>query len=654
MIGRTLSHYTILERDISRGGMGIVYRALDLNLDREVALKVLPPELVADPERKRRFVQEAKSAAKLEHPHIGVVHEVDEAEGETFVVMELIRGEKLSEMVQQGKPPLARSLEIAAEVAEGMACAHNAGILHRDLKPANIMVTGDGHAKIIDFGLAKLIEPLAEIGSNVETAFRGARPPDNAVTDPGVIVGTVSYMSPEQARGTQIDHRSDIFSFGIVLYETITGQVPFRGPTGMDTLQAILNHPAPPLPDMGSDVSSDAGFEIHRVVEKCLSKDPNERYQSMNDLAVDLRSARRRLESGSVRRQTEPDSTTVGARRRRLVFGAAVVAAAVMLVAGLVLFLRPGPETEPIEAGRPSVAVLYFENTTGEPSLDWLRTGLTDMLVTDLSQSPQLEVLSTDRLYHILSELNREDERITSLEVVQEVADRAGVETVILGSFMKAGESIRINIRVQEARSGKILSSEKVEGVGEAALFPMVDDLTRRIKTNFETSSADAAPDMDLKDVTTASIEAYRYYAEGIRLLNRGQYEEAIPLFERALEFDPEFAMALAKLAIVHGNLFHSDESDRYAELALENVSRLTPRERYYIEGVYYDDRPENHKLSIEAYEKALEVDPRHASARHNLARRYLLDERYSEAIRHFEVARRQGTSFPGVLWPTC
>jgi tetratricopeptide (TPR) repeat protein/TolB-like protein len=378
-----------------------------------------------------------------------------------------------------------------------------------------------------------------------------------------------------------------------------------------------------------------------------LAKDPVERYQSMNDLVVDLRSVRRRLESGSLSHPAESVAPARSSPKRPWLFVAGVAAAVALLVAGLVVFLRPGPEAEPVEAARPSVAVLYFENTTGEPSLDWLRTGLTDMLVTDLSQSPQLEVLSTDRLYHILSELNREDERITSLDVVQEVADRAGVETVILGSFMKAGESIRINIRVQEARSGKILSSEKVEGVGEANLFPMVDDLTRRIKTNFEDSTADTELDLDLKDVTTSSIEAYRYYVEGLRLHNRGKAEEAIPLLEKALEFDSAFAMALAKLAIVHGNLFHRAESDQYAERALEHVSRLTPRERYYIEGLYYDRQPETHELSIEAYKKALELDPKHASARHNLARRYLLDERYQDAIPHFEELRRQGMTFP-------
>jgi serine/threonine protein kinase len=211
MIGRTLSHYRILD-EIRRGGMGIVYRALDLKLEREVAIKVLPPELVADPERKRRFIQEAKAAAKLEHPHIGVVHEIDEEDGVTFIVMELIRGEMLRDSLDRERLALGRVLELATEVAEGLARAHDQSIVHRDIKPANIMLTDDGHAKVIDFGLAKLVEPPAGEGSDIKTRARGE-------TDAGTVLGTVSYMSPEQARGQTVDHRSDVFSFGIVLYE---------------------------------------------------------------------------------------------------------------------------------------------------------------------------------------------------------------------------------------------------------------------------------------------------------------------------------------------------------------------------------------------------------------------------------------------------
>jgi len=636
MIGQTLSHYKVLE-ELSRGGMGIVYRALDLTLNRDVALKVLPPELVADAERRRRFLQEAQAAAALEHPHIAVIHEVGETEGVTFIAMELIRGEKLRDAMAKERLPLARSLELATEVAEGLGWAHDKGIVHRDLKPANIMLSESGHAKIIDFGLAKLVEPLrGDSSSDIETRLQKE-------TDPGIIMGTVSYMSPEQARGGKVDHRSDIFTFGIVLYEMVTGQTPFHGPSGLDTLHAILKAPAPRLPSLGAEVSPETASDLERLISKCLAKDPGERYQTIKDVVVDLRAARRRLESGSF-------TPAITRAPRKVWFLAGAGALGILLLAGVAaLFLRPARRREAPPSSKPSLAVLYFENNTGDSSLDWLRTALTDMLVTDLSQSPNIRVLGTDRLYQILREMNRLDERVTSFEVVQQVAERAAVDTVLLGSFVKAGDTIRISIKVQEARSGEILTSDKVEGVGESSLFPMVDDLTRRIKTRFDIpEAADVELDRDLKDVTTSSVEAYRYYAEGINLHERYKEEEAIPLFERAVALDPGFAMAHAKLSVIHSNLGHDRESERYGRRALEHVDRLSARERYYIEGHYYSLRQETIGQAIDAYRKAVELYPDHASSRNNLALRYAMLERYDEAIEHTEELRRRGMTFPG------
>jgi serine/threonine protein kinase len=281
VVVRTLSHYKILD-EISRGGMGIVYRAVDTKLNREVALKVLPEELIAEPERKRRFIQEAQAAASLEHPNIAVIYEIDEAEGMTFIVMELIRGEKLSELIKRERLSLARVLDLTVGVAEGLAQAHDKGIVHRDLKPANIMLTSEGRPKIIDFGLAKLVEPMKGGDTEAPTALRRE-------TDPGNVMGTVSYMSPEQARGAKADHRSDVFSFGIVLHELLTGTPPFQGPTGIDTLHAILRDRPPELSALGPDVTPEAGADLQRILDKCLEKEPSERYQTMKDLAVDLR-----------------------------------------------------------------------------------------------------------------------------------------------------------------------------------------------------------------------------------------------------------------------------------------------------------------------------------------------------------------------------
>jgi len=629
MIGHTLSHYKVLE-ELSRGGMGIVYRALDLTLNRDVALKVLPPELVADAERRRRFIQEAQAAAALEHPHIAVIHEVGEAEGVTFIAMELIRGEKLRDAIARERLPLSRSLELATEVAEGLGWAHDKGIVHRDLKPANIMLSESGHAKIIDFGLAKLVEPLGGDSSAIETRLQKE-------TDPGIIMGTVSHMSPEQARGGKVDHRSDIFTFGIVLYEMLAGQAPFQGPSGLDTLHAILKAPAPPLPALGAEVSPEAASDLERVINKCLAKDPGERYQTFKDVVVDLRAARRRLESGSLAPLAR------GERPKSWLWAGAAAVALLIAGATTLLLWRPSRDQAPAAGSKPSLAVLYFENNTGESSLDWLRTALPNMLVTDLSQSPEMEVLSTDRLYQILKQMNRLEERITSFEVVQELANQANVNTVLLGNFVKAGDTIRINVRLQEARSGKILTTEKVEGIGESSIFPMVDDLTRRIKTRFEVPAAASAElDRDLKDVTTSSVEAYRYYAEGVNLYERSRYEESIPLFEKAVALDPGFSLAIAKLSDSHAWLGHDKERVDYTRQALQHSDRLTARERYYIEGLHYEIWEDSYGRAIESLKKAVEIYPDHGSARNELALIYSWLGRYDEAIEHFEELRRR------------
>jgi len=332
VIGRTLSHYRI-QAEISRGGMGVVYRAFDTKLEREVAVKVLPPELVADESRRRRFVQEAKAAASVHHPHIATIHEIDEAEGVHFIAMELIEGEKLSELLGRERLSVSRTLGLVREIAEGLSKAHEKHVVHRDLKPANVMVSRDGHVKIIDFGLAKLVEPLRPLAmgeSEAETATLQRE------TDPGQILGTVSYMSPEQARGEAVDHRSDIFSFGVVLYEMLSGKLPFRGKTGTDTLTAILRDPAPRL----SGVEN--AEELQHVVNRCLAKDPEERYQTTKDLLADIRRVQRDTESG-VR-------VAAKAPRRRALWG--VVAATVIAAGLLVVFWPRGPEPFVPRVGR--------------------------------------------------------------------------------------------------------------------------------------------------------------------------------------------------------------------------------------------------------------------------------------------------------------
>ena len=292
--GAHLGRYEIGAR-IGAGGMGEVYRARDTRLHRDVALKILPPAWTSDPARHERFVREARAASAIEHPHIAMIHDIGDADGVTFIAMELVRGETLADLVARGPLAPARAIELASEMAEALARAHDIGLVHRDLKPANVMVTTEGHAKIIDFGLAKLVDALG--GESLETVTR-------QVTELGMVLGTVSYMSPEQAQGLPVDHRSDIFSFGIVLYEMLAARRPFAGRTTIDTLHAILNVPTPPLP---TEVGAEA-TDLQRLIDKCLAKRVDERYQGMRDVVVDLRAARRRLDSRSATADATPVS----------------------------------------------------------------------------------------------------------------------------------------------------------------------------------------------------------------------------------------------------------------------------------------------------------------------------------------------------------
>jgi serine/threonine protein kinase/tetratricopeptide (TPR) repeat protein len=619
MIGRKLSHYQVLE-EIGRGGMGVVYRAVDLKLDREVAIKVLPPELVSDPERKRRFIQEAKAAAKLEHPHIGVVHEIDEAEGTTFIVMELIRGEKLRDRIAKGRVPLGRALEIATDIAEGLARAHEEGIVHRDLKPANIMVTDDGHTKVIDFGLAKLTEPFQPTVSAVETPLRGQ-------TDAGVIVGTVSYMSPEQARGEKLDPRSDIFSFGIVLHEMLTGTVPFRCPSAPETLNAIINTPSPSL-----DLSDhkDSLPELQRIAGKCLAKDPAERYQSIKEVVVDLRAVRRELESG-------PKVSVTPASRKGLLAGAAAVVA---FLAVLILVLL-WPESDPPDTltgrSKPTIAVLFFDNLSQDPELDWLRVGIADMMVTDLSQFEQLKVVTIDRMYQLLKEAGRVDEPVTSFDIVKEVAQKSEAQQVVLGTFARAGETIRISARLQEVASEEVLRSHDVEGVGEQSVFTMVDELTELVCRSLLPLPV-AETDKHVWELTTSQPEAYRYFIEGGKLSRQSKWAEAVPLVEKAVEIDPSFAGAWYRLAVLHFNLGDDRKAEEAAERAIK-LGRLDRRQQLLLETRVGSLREDTYEMAIDAFEELLsmgELSP----ASVNLANRYWFLERYEQAVPLLEKYR--------------
>jgi tetratricopeptide (TPR) repeat protein/tRNA A-37 threonylcarbamoyl transferase component Bud32 len=649
MIGTTVSHYRILEK-VGEGGMGAVYLAQDTKLERRVALKFLPEELTRDDARKERFMREARAAAAIQHPHIAAVHDVDEAEGRTFIAMEYVRGQGLRELIGSEKLGLRRSLELGAQIAEGLAKAHEAGVVHRDVKPENVIVSEDGYAKIIDFGLAKLLE--REIPTEDETDLAEAE--TQIKTREGLVVGTMAYMSPEQALGEPLDARSDVFSLGAVLYEMLSGGKRLRSKKATSSLGALLKESPPPLSLPGTE----APEELEGILSKAVAREPSERYSSLRDLARDLRGLRDRL--GSVSRPLGVAESRP-LKSRWLWGGVALGAAA--LVAVVAYFGWGGGASPPGigASGRPAIAVMRFDNMTGDEETEWLSEGLPRMLTTDLAQTPGLDVVSRPRLHELAGQVGEDDREGLDRSRVVKIAELAGAGAVVIGSIFKAGEEIRIDAQLEEVTSGKILSSQSVRGED---VFALAEELTRRIREGLE---IDGRPGGEpLTQVTTALPEAYRLYSEGVEALRYQHYPQARSLLEEAIELDPEFAMAHYQLSRIVG----PNATRRHLDKALDVPHRLPMRERLLVKardarlrgevqeavGLYeklmfdypgeadaYLDLSQLYKgtapdEAIAILERGIQTLPTAPRLRNALGYRYLARGRYPEAIRELET----------------
>jgi serine/threonine protein kinase/Tfp pilus assembly protein PilF len=613
MIGKTISHYKILDK-LGEGGMGVVYKAQDIQLQRLVALKFLPPHISDNAEEKARFIHEAQSASALNHPNITTIYGIEETSEGLFIAMEYIEGKTIKEIIEKDPPSTRKLLDIAIQVCEGLNSAHKKEIVHRDIKSENIMLTQEGLVKIMDFGLAKL---------------KGA----TKITDTGSTLGTAAYMSPEQAYGEEVDHRSDIFSFGVVLYELITGQLPFKGEHQAAIIYSIMNEAPEPLARYKANVPEG----LQRIVDKALAKDREERYQHIDDLMADLRHEKKSLEYTKTVHITP---ATVAPKPKRKLLPLIIPGSVVFILILILLILKPFkleivPEKGAM-AKENSLAIMYFDNLVDREDKERLGEIVTNLLITGLSESEYLNVVSSQRLYDILKLLGKEGIKVIDKSVASQVATKAGAKWMLLGSILQVEPQVVLTSQLVEVESGRVLASERITGEPGEKIFSMVDRLTVELKKDLSLpAQAQKEETPKVADVTTHSTEAYRYYLEGVDYFYKVYTVEAEKSFRKALELDSTFAMAYYWLAI----LVTGEEKKALTAKAVKYSDKVSQKEKQYIRCLEAGVSG-NQTQEIKELEKIVERYPEEKEAYFMLATIYQLQRReYEPAVIYLNKA---------------
>jgi serine/threonine protein kinase/Flp pilus assembly protein TadD len=599
MTGRVVLHYQIADR-LGAGGMGEVYRAEDTRLGRTVALKFLPASYQYDPDRRARFFREARAASALRSPYVAAIYDIGEHDGAAFIAMEYVEGELLSQKLARGPLPIVDAVDVGMQVADALDEAHGLGIVHRDIKSANIMLTERGLAKVLDFGLAKMSGPLltADADSGETTTELGH------ATVVGVVAGTVAYMSPEQALGRDVDQRSDIFSLGVVIYEMLTGRLPFLGVSATEIIDSIVHTDPPAIARFNYSVP----HELERIARKALAKDAGYRYQSARELYIDLRNLQRDLQTnnqtGNINSPPTEHHPTA------------------MLTNGVAANVTAATRLEN------AVAVLTFANITKEPADDWIGSGIAETVTADAKKIRGLTVIGRERIFEALKNLSSGQLAQSDEAIAVHLGSHLGARWILAGGYQKIGEMIRITARINDVATGEILKTVKIDG-RIAEIFDLQDkivyELSQGLNLSLNTSEISA-----IEHDETQSVEAYEQFSRGmmnLRTASRDALDRGIYFFEKAIEIDPNYASAWAGLGAIYdlkGSFLGLPELSLKAIECEEKAIQLNPRLSHahqFLGGAYlsagrYDE-------AIASIKRAMEIEPNNAGAHAALGRAY-------------------------------